>query len=304
MRTLTVCAALISIAATPTLERIKSGARVVVTTAEGAATSGPYFIEGAEPGDLIVVSIEKLEPNRTTATSASFMVPTSFDAGGLSNKPAAPVPWTIDKANGTVSLDLKKVIPNVDWAARYSPPVYELPLKPMLGLIGTTPDGGESKIAMAPAGAKVLLPVYQPGALLYLGHGLARHGDGDVVGSGIETTLDVVFSVEVVKKKEWPHSSVARASTIAGEFPIEWPRIETSEYLMAVGSGPSIHDALKHATTELHHWMDDDFGFSERSLSIFLGPAIEYEVTSLAGPTFVVTARVKKAYIPKITPAP
>jgi acetamidase/formamidase len=232
------------------------------------------------------------------------MVPDSFDAGGLSNKAAAPVPWAIDTVKGVVSLDLKKVIPNVDWAARYTPPVYELPLKPALGIIGTAPESGESKVAMAGVGAKVLLPVYQPGALLFLGHGLARHGDGDVVGAGIETALDAAFSVEVVKKKEWPHSSVARASTIAGEFPIEWPRIETSEYLMAVGSASSLHDALRHATTELHHWMDDDFGFSERSLSIFLGPAIEYEVTSLAGPAFMVTARVKKAYIPRITPAP
>jgi acetamidase/formamidase len=286
-------------------ESIKSGARVVTTTAEGTAETGPFVIEGAEPGDLIVVSIEKLEPNRATGTSASVMTPNAIVPGSLGTK-GAPVTWAIDKTKGVVRLELQKVITNVDWATRYSPPVYEFPLEPMIGAISTAPGGHDagSTVAIAAAGTKVLLPVYEKGALLTLGHGLARHGDGDVTGAGIETTLDVTFSVEVVKKKEWPHSSVARASTIAGEFPIEWPRIETSEYVGAIGTASTLHDALRHATTELHHWLDDDFGYSERSLSIFLGPAMEYEISSVAGPAFTVIAKVRKAYIPHITPAP
>jgi acetamidase/formamidase len=300
MRTLIVGAAFLSLAAAPTLVKIKDGAHVTMTTPEGMARSTPYFIEGAEAGDLIVVTIEKLEPVGTTATSPSSMAPAAFDAGELANKAAAPVPWTIDKARQVVSLDLRKVIPNVDWAARYAPPVYELPLQPAVGFVGTAPG---DRFAMAIAGERVMLPVNEAGALLTFGYGLARHGDGDVTGTGIETALDVGFSVEVVKKKEWPHSSVARASTIAGEFPIEWPRIETSDYIKCVGTAATLHDALKHATTELHHWMDDDFGFSEKSLSIFLGPAIEYEVVNVAGPVYAVAAKVKKSLIPKIAQA-
>jgi amidase len=306
MRSLALCATALCIAATSAHaeESIRNGGRVVTTTAEGTAKTGPYIIEGAEPGDLIVVSIEKLETNRATGTSASVMTANAV-MPGLGTK-GAPVTWTIDKARGVVSLELQKVIPNIDWATRYSPPIYEFPLKPMLGAISTAPGDHEPGTTMAIAGAgwKVLLPVYEKGALLMLGHGLARHGDGDVTGAGIETTLDVTFSVDVVKKKEWPHSSVARASTIAGEFPIEWPRVETDDYIMAIGTAASLHDALRHATTELHHWMDDDYGYSERSLSIFLGPAMEYEVASVAGPAFTVIAKVKKAYIPHITPAP
>jgi len=304
-------------AAHPPALRIKSGDRVVTTTLDGMVQTGPFYVDGAEPGDLIVVSIEKLEPNRATSMSPSFMSAATFDPGGLANKSAPPVPWTIDKSRNVVRLDLKQVIPNVDWAARYSPPVYELPLRPVLGSLGVAPPkketidsrmpgpfGGNVDSAAIAVGAKVLLPVYEPGALLFLGHGLARHGDGDVTGTGIETTLDVEFSIEVVKKKEWPHSSVARASTIAGEFELEWPRVETAEYLMAIGSATSLPQALQHATTELHHWLDDDFGFSERSLSIFLGQAIEYEVANVAGPSFTVVAKVKKSYIPRITTAP
>jgi len=287
------------------VQKISTCDRIIVATAEGRDAVGPFFVDGAEPGDLIVVSIEKLEPNRSTGTSASVMTPNAIVPGSLGTR-GAPVTWTIDKDKGVVRLDLPKVIANVNWAERYSPPIYEFPLEPMIGAIATAPgdhDAG-STVAIAGAGAKVMLPVYVKGALLTFGHGLARHGHGDVTGAGIETTLDVTFSVEVVKKKEWPHSSVARASIIAGEFPIEWPRIETSDYIMAVGNAATLHDALRHATTELHHWMDDDFGFSERSLSIFLGPAIEYEVASVAGPTFTVVAKVKKSFIPKIAPAP
>ena len=166
------------------------------------------------------------------------------------------------------------------------------------------PFGGNLDYAGLTAGAKVMLPVFQPGALLFLGHGQARQGDGDVGGGGIETSMDVEFSVELVKKKEWPHSSVMRPSTVAGEFAIGGPRIETDAYLMAVGSAPSLLQALQHATTELHHWLDDDFGFSERSLSILVGQAIEYDIATIAEQHSTVVAKVRKAYVPAAAATP
>ena len=149
-----------------------------------------------------------------------------------------------------------------------------------------------------------MLPVFQPGALLFLGHGHARQGDGGVTGTGVETSLDVEFSVEVVKKKEWPHSSVARPSTVVGEFEMKWPRIESSEYLMTVGSGTTLLQALQHATLELHHWLDDDFGLSERAVNIFVGQAIEYEVATVGDAAFTVVAKVRKSYLPRPAPQP
>jgi amidase len=304
--------------------RIKSGDRVITTTvddtgvdADGKAVAkgpnpqtGPFYIEGAERGDLIVVTIEKLEPNRTSGLSPSVMVPDSFDADSLANKPAPRVPWTIDKAKGVVRLDLPAVIPNIDWRVRFISTTLELPLRPMLGSLGVAPSskeelsgagpfGGNLNYAGLTAGVKVLLPVFQPGALLYLGQGYARQGDGNTTGAGIEMSMNVEFSVELVKKKEWPHSSVVRPSTVAGEFPIEWPRIETNDYVMAVGSAPSLLQAVQHATSELDHWLDDDFGFSERSVAILLGPAMEYDIANLADQRFTVVAKVRKAYLPR-----
>jgi acetamidase/formamidase len=287
MRSLMRCAALVSIAATPPqVQKISISDRIIVATAEGGAAVGPFFVDGAEPGDVIVISIEKLEPNRLTGTSASVMTPNAIVPGDPGTR-GSLVKWTIDKEQGIVRLESQRVIANV---ARYDLPIYEFPLEPMVGAIATAPGDHDARstVAIAGAGTRVLLPVYEKGALLTFSHGLARPAHGDVTGSGIETTLDVTFSVEVVKKKRW----------------IEWPRLETSDYIGAVATASTLHDALRHATTELHRWMADEFGFSERSLSIFLGPAIEYEVASLAGPSFTVVARVRRAYIPKTTSAP
>jgi acetamidase/formamidase len=190
-----------------------------------------------------------------------------------------------------------------------------MPLRPSLASIGVAPAraeslrtttagrfGGNLVSSAVTAGSRVMLPVLQTGALLFLGHGHARQGDGGVTGTGIETSMDVEFSVEVVKKKEWPHSSVARPSTVVGEFEQGWPRVETDEYLMTIGTASSLQEALQHATIELHHWLDDDFGLSEKTVSIFVGQAMEYEITSVAEPSVTVVAKVRKSYLPR--PAP
>ena len=69
------------------------------------------------------------------------------------------------------------------------------------------------------AGVKLMLPVNEPGALLFLGDGHARQGEGEVVGTGLETSMDVEFTVDLVKKKT-----------------IGWPRLENDTYIMVLGS--------------------------------------------------------------------
>ena len=90
-----------------------------------------------------------------------------------------------------------------------------------------------------------------------------------------------------------------RPSTVVGEFEQGWPRIETDDYIMAVGSASSLQQALQRATLELHHWLDDDFGLSEVSVSLFVGQAIEYEIANVVEPNFTVVAKVRKSYLPK-----
>jgi acetamidase/formamidase len=311
--------------------RIRSGDRVITaivddmgvdgrgtTVAQGPnPQTGPFFIDGAQPGDLLVVTIEKLEPNRDYGTSAAMMIEQSVAAGMLSSRrDTARVSWTIDRARRVVRFDLES-LGGTGWRSRFATPVFEMPLRPALASIGVAPAGqaavpttmagsfgGNLIAAGVGAGARVMLPVFQPGALLFLGHGHARQGDGGVTGTGIETSLDVEFSVEVVKKKEWPHSSVVRPSTVVGEFEMKWPRVETPESLMTVGSGTTLLQALQNATLELHHWLDDDFGLSERAVNIFVGQAIDYEVASIGDAAFTVAATVQKSYLPRPVAAP
>ena len=144
-----------------------------------------------------------------------------------------------------------------------------------------------------------MLPVMQPGALLFLGHGHARQGDGAAAGGGIETVTR-----RRVQRGGGEEAGVAAQQRGApldrgrASFPQGWPRVETDAELMTVASAASIAEALRQATLELHHWLDDDFGMSERTVNIFLGQAIEYQIANATAPHVTVVAKVKKAYMP------
>lgn len=309
----------------PVAAKIRSGDRVVTSVLddEGAGPdgmkaegpyphTGPFFVEGAEVGDLLVISIDRITPSRTTGHSTSMMTANSIDPGSITSRPdPTRFVWTLDAARGVARLELG-IFRGVDWAARFVDPAIELPLSPSLGSIGVAPadpgmaggalsgvHGGNMVSGAVTAGTRVMLEVRQPGGLLFLGHGLARKGDGLVTGTGIETSLEVEFSVEVVKKQEWPHSSDVRPSTVVGEFPQGWPRLENAVAITTVATAPDLLRALQHATIELHHWLDDDFGLNEKSVSIIVGQAIEYEVARVGESSFTVAARLKKAYLPE-----
>ena len=286
----------------PPALRIKPGDRVVTRTIDAAGTdldgksvatgpnpqTGPFFIEGAEPGDMLVVSIEKIETNRAMAYSSSLLAPYAVDPGAIAtrvDREPRRVTWTIDKARGVARLDQADVQPGG----------IELPLRPMLGCIGVAPArkeaistatpgafGGNMDYAWMTAGVKLMLPVNEPGALLFLGDGHARQGEGEVVGTGLETSMDVEFTVQLVKSK-----------------PIGWPRLETETHLMVLGSARPLLEAFQHATTELQRWLAADYGLTERGAQTLMGQATEYEVANVVDPNFTVVAKIRKALLPR-----
>jgi len=286
----------------PPALRIKPGDRVVTRTIDAAGTdldgksvgsgpnpqTGPFFIEGAEPGDMLVVSIEKIETNRTMAYSSSLLAPYAVDPGAIAtrvDREPRRVTWTIDKARGVARLDQADVQPGGS----------ELPRRPMLGCIGVAPArkeaistatpgafGGNMDYAWMTAGVKLMLPVNEPGALLFLGDGHARQGEGEVVGTGLETSMDVEFTVQLVKSKS-----------------IGWPRLETETHLMVLGSARPLLEAFQHATTELQRWLAADYGLTERGAQTLMGQATEYEVANVVDPNFTVVAKIRKALLPR-----
>ena len=288
----------------PPALRIKPGDRVVTKTIDAGGVdwngktvgagpnpqTGPFYVEGAEPGDMLVVTIEKLDTNRAIAYSSSLLAPYAVDPGAIAarvDREPRRTTWTIDKARGIARLD----------QADIQPGGIELPLKPMLGCIGTAPArkeaistaapgafGGNMDFASMGQGVKLMLPVNEPGALLFLGDGHARQGEGEVVGTGLETSLDVEFSVDLVKKKA-----------------IGWPRLETDTHLMVLGSARPLIEAFQHATTELQKWLIADFGMTERGAQALMGQATEYEIANVVDPNFTVVAKIRKAVLPRRT---
>jgi acetamidase/formamidase len=132
------------------------------------------------------------------------------------------------------------------------------------------------------AGVTLMLPVNEPGALLFIGDGHARQGEGEVAGTGLETSMDVEFTVNVVKKK-----------------PIGWPRLENSTHIMVLGSARPLLEAFQHATSELQRWLMADYGMTERGAQTFMGQAAEYEIANVVDPNFTVVAKIRKATLPR-----
>ena len=280
--------------------RIKPGDRVITKTidargfdAQGKEVgmrsnpqTGPFFVEGAEPGDVLVVSIEKIEPNRKTAFSSSVLAPYTADPAFLrfeGERTQTTEIWEIDKAKGVARPTSMSIRPRG----------IEVPLLPMLGCVGvapaqkqavptSTPDtfGGNMDYNGMVAGVKLMLPVFEPGALLFVGDGHAGQGDGEVLGNALETSMDVEFSVELIKGKK-----------------IAWPRLESGEHMAVLGSARPLEQALQHATTELQRWLMEDYGFDERGASMLMGMALEYDIANVVDPHFTVVAKLKKTYL-------
>jgi acetamidase/formamidase len=132
------------------------------------------------------------------------------------------------------------------------------------------------------AGVKLMLPVNEPGALLFLGDAHARQGEGEVVGTGLETSMDVEFTVDLVKKKN-----------------IGWPRLENQTHVMVLGSARPLLEAFQIATAELQRWLMADYGMTERGAQTFMGQATEYEVANVVDPSFTVVAKIRKDLLPR-----
>jgi len=280
--------------------RIKPGDHVVTSTIDARGVdsagvqrgqgpnpeTGPFYIEGAEPGDTLVIHLLRLETNRATGFSASLLAPYTADPGFLrleALREPKTATWQIDKQKGVAYLDSNE----------FKGPRIELPLRPMLGCVGTAPAnkaaipttfpdnfGGNMDYNGMGTGATVMLPVFEPGALFFLGDGHARQGDGEVLGSAIETSLDVEFSVDLIKRKK-----------------INWPRLENQDFIMVLGSSRAINEALQHATTELMRWLMESYGFDERGASLLLGQGMEYEISNVVDPEFTIVAKMRKRYL-------
>ena len=169
-----------------------------------------------------------------------------------------------------------------------------LPLAPMLGCFGVAPlrrqaistatsaeHGGNMDYRGFVAGTTVYFPVFEPGALFFLGDGHAVQGDGEIVGSGIEISMDVTVTLELISGKS-----------------IGWPRAENEEYIMAVGNARPLDQATQHATTEMLRWLQQDYALDALGANLLLSQCVRYDLGNIFDPAYTMVCKVAKQWLP------
>jgi amidase len=241
--------------------------------------TGPIYIEGAEPGDTLTVRIEEIEPTRDWAVSAfipSFGGLTSTAATRTLNEPLPERLWFYELADGVFSYEDK----------------FRVPWRPFLGTIGTAPEleavsaltphshGGNMDCRDTCPGNTVHLPVRVPGALCFTGDGHGNQGDGELCGVALEITTRSVLTFQVIKGRT-----------------IEWPRIESSEQLMTVGSARPMEDAARIAYTELVEWIAADYQFDRWEAYQLLTQVGTMYVGNMVDTYYSLVAGVNRSYL-------
>jgi acetamidase/formamidase len=252
---------------------------------------GPFYVEGAAPGDTLVVRILKLTPNRDVAISSLRRSGTSAVAGDSSTRMLNdPLP----ERRFVWRLDRQRMIGILDLPASTSKRI-ELPLSPMLGRVSVAPAGEEAWGGMWPGdfggnmdasdvreGTTVYLPVFHEGAYFYFGDFHALQGDGEIIGSGLESTADVTFQFELQKGRK-----------------IRWPRLEDATHIMVAGSVRPLSDALRIAYVELIEWLVADYGFDKIDAYQVASQAGTVRVANMVDPNYTVVAKFPKSALPK-----
>jgi amidase len=251
---------------------------------------GPFHIEGAAPGDTLVVKIVRLRPNRDSAVSR--YTPNNISGVAADNKtrmlndplPARTFMWKLDRTRMVGLLEIPSS------ASKR----IELPLRPMLGRVAVAPAGQEAFGGLWPGdfggnldasdvreGATVSLPVFHEGAFFYFGDGHALQGDGEIIGSGLETTMDVTFQFDLIKGKR-----------------IRWPRIEDDTHIMVAASVRPLIDALRIAYVELIEWLVAEYGFEKMDAFQIASQIGEVRVANVVDPNYTVVAKFPKKFLP------
>jgi amidase len=255
----------------------------------GNPQTGPFYIEGALPGDTLVVKLNRVRLNRNSAGSGGRIVNSAL------------TPEYVQRTKYDDKFDSEWVLDREKGIGRLKNPGerlknYQVKLQPMLGCVGVAPPGhqafrtgylgtygGNMDYNQIREGTTLYFPVSAPGALLFVGDGHAAQGDGELTGDALETSMDVEFTVKLIK-----------GESTSG------PRAENDEYLMALGIANSLPDAVQLATTGLANWLQRDWKLEPNEAAIVLGTAVQYNIAELVDPLVHVVAKIRKSALAEI----
>jgi amidase len=244
--------------------------------------TGPIYVEGAEPGDSLAVRIESIVPTRNFAVSVLIPYFGGLTSTNFTRTLQEPLPervWIWDLVDGGDNLVNEEL-------------GVKLPWEPFLGTLAVAPDleaitalapgpfGGNMDVPDVKPGNTVYLPVWNSGALVYTGDCHARQGQGELCGVAMEITSKVTMVFEVIKDKA-----------------IEWPRIESDEAIMVVGSARPMEDAARIANTELILWLEQEYGYDRWDAYQLLTQAGGLYVGNMVDTTYSLVASIEKKYL-------
>lgn len=265
----------------------KKGDKLSLVKGDNPLT-GPFFIEGAQPGDTLVI-----RPLEMTVEGKQGVGAVGPGFGALNKTNYTPMLHP-DLPETTWFYDIDSATNTATFKANDSNFNVKIPMKNFFGCIGVAPPGGESRMSITPGewggnmdaneasvGSTIYLPVSAPGALLYIGDGHSAQGDGEVAGTGIEVPLRVRFQVDLIKGQN-----------------LKWPRFENANSIMTVGAYRPLDDSLRIAFTEMVAWMHKDYQISELDAYELLSKVARIHLTEMVDPNFVIVAIIDKQYLP------
>jgi acetamidase/formamidase len=250
--------------------------------------TGPFEVEGAEPGDSLALHFVSIEPSRDWAASSTIPF-----FGSLTGTPRTaglqdPLPERI----WMYEVDAKQR--TVTYRALRGDHSVQLPLDPMHGTVGVAPANLETRLSLVPdsfggnmdtpemrAGTTCYLGINVQGALFSLGDGHCRQGEGESCGVAVEAAMDTVLIVELLKAVATP-----------------WPRLENDTHVMSVGSSRPLEDAFRIAQVDLVQWLAAEFGMDQLDAYQLLTQASETPIANVVDPNYSVVTKIRKAYLP------
>jgi len=254
--------------------------------------TGPFYVDGAEPGDTLAVHYVSIEPARDWAASTTVPLFGALTSTHLTATLQDPLPevvwiWQLDRAARLCRFE-----------ARFGDFTVDLPMDPMHGTVGVAPANLEVRSALVPdahggnmdtpemrAGVTCYLGVNVPGALLSLGDGHARQGEGETCGVAVECAMDTVVIVDLLKGRSCP-----------------WPRMESDTHLMTTGSARPLEDAFRIAQVELVQWLRAEFGLDLLDAYQLVSQAVEAPLANVVDTNYTSVAKIRKEWLPG--PAP
>jgi acetamidase/formamidase len=265
----------------------------VHVAAGGNPLTGPFYVEGAWPGDMLVIKLKRVRLNRDTAGIYNNSVVLSaldpYYARDQKEVEKFDSTWKLERETGLAVLSKpSERLKN-----------FQVKLAPMLGCIGVAPPGqqafrsgqlgdfgGNMDYNQLREGVTLYLPVFQPGALLFVGDGHALQGDGELTGNALETSMEVEFVVDM-----------------AEGFGLDQPHAENDDYLMVMGIANSLEDALRSATTGISKWLAHTYNLNSAEIAMVLGSSMRYDIAEVVDPKVHVVAKVSKSVLKSIEPS-